>query len=119
MESVQDITRELAFVTLGLVLPQVLGYMAYRWVRKTSMPMKSAVMLIPPIAFYITASLFWRHEAAEIRRQEHYVCGLFGTAEMLSTYLGTLFHLIISAVLFVIYRGLWKRKQVRLQVSAG
>jgi hypothetical protein len=96
MDSLQETIRESAFVTCGLIIPQVLGFAAYRFLRRTRKSLVVLSALLPPISFYIIAYLYWAAAARAVRSEEHYVCGAFGAAASLSTVFGTLIHLSLA-----------------------
>ena len=74
----------------GLVLPQVLGLVGYRWSRHKGIILKLATLLISPVSFFAGAYLFWGLSAKAIRDSGNYVCGAFGAAAVFSTICGTL-----------------------------
>ncbi len=102
--------RLVAIAFFALVLPQVLGLVGYRWTRHRGTLLKLATLLIAPVVFFISAYLFWGQSAQAIRESGGYVCGAFGAAAVSSTMIGTLIHLIIGVILFLVMRFIWKRK---------
>jgi hypothetical protein len=99
-----------AVAFFGLVLPQVLGLVGYRWCRYKGTLLKLATLLIPPVAFFVSAYLFWELSATAIRDSGNYVCGAFGAAAVFSTISGTLINLIIGVILFLVVGFIGKRK---------
>ena len=106
-----------AFVFFGLVLPQVLGLVGYRWSRYKGTLLKLATLLIPPVIFFVSAYLFWGVSAKAIRESGNYVCGAFGAAAVFSTISGTLINLIIGVILFLVVSSIWKRKAAQPQTE--
>jgi hypothetical protein len=109
--------RLLALVFFGLVLPQALGLVGYRWTRHKGTLLKLATLLIAPVVFFISAYLFWGQSAQAIRDSGNYVCGAFGAARVFSTMFGTLFHLIMGVILFLVVSFIWKRKASKPQTE--
>ena len=101
----------------GLVLPQALGLVGYRWTRHKGTLLKLATLLIAPVVFFISAYLFWGQSAQAIRDSGNYVCGAFGAAAVSSTMFGTVIHLIIGIILFLIVSFLWKRTTSKPQTE--
>lgn len=101
----------------ALMLPQVLGFVGYRWTRRQGMFLKLATMLIPPAVFFISAYLFWGLSAKAMRDSGKYVCGAFGAAAAFSTISGTLLHLLLGIILFLVVSSIWKRKASKLQTE--
>ena len=99
-----------AFAFFGLVLPQVLGLAGCRWSRHKGTLLKCVPLLVPPVAFFVSAYLFWGLSAEAIRDSGNYVCGAFGAAAVFSTICGTLINLIIGVMLFLVAGFIWKRK---------
>ena len=99
-----------AVAFFGLVLPQVLGLVGYRWSRHKGTLLKLATLLIPPMVFFGSAYVFWGLSAKAIRDSGNYVCGAFGAAAVFSTVGGTLLNLIIGVILFLVVGFIWKRK---------
>ena len=98
MYSLQEILRETAFVICGLIIPQVLGIAAYRFLRRAKKSLVALSVLFPPVSFYIIADLYWTAAARGIRSEGHYVCGAFGAAAGLFTVFGTLIHLSLAVM---------------------
>lgn len=109
--------RLLAFAFFGLVLPQVLGLVGYRWSRHKGKLLKVATLLIPPVVFFVGAYLFWGLSAEAVRDSGNYVCGAFGAAAVFSTIFGTLINLIIGVILFLCQ--LYMQKREAAQPQAG
>jgi hypothetical protein len=99
----------------GLVLPQVLGLVGYRWSRHKGTLLKLATLLIPSVIFFVSAYIFWGLSAKAIRDSGRYVCGAFGAAAISSTIFGTLINLIIGVSLFLVVSFSWKRKAAQPQ----
>ena len=106
-----------AVAFFGLVLPQVLGLVGYRWSRHKGTLLKLATLLIPPVIFFVSAYIFWGLSAKAIRDSGHYVCGAFGAAAVSSTIFGTLINLIIGVILFLVVRFIWQRKDAQPQTE--
>jgi hypothetical protein len=101
METFVEYSRLSAFVVIGMILPQALGYFAYRSIRSKGKAVAALSVLVPPIFFYMAAYLFWTISANEIRQQGLRVCGAFGAAAGISTVFGTILHLIVAGLAFV------------------
>ena len=100
--------RLLVLAFFGLVLPQALGLVGYRWTRHKGTLLKLATLLIAPVVFFISAYLFWGQSAQAIRDSGGYVCGAFGAAAVSSTMIGTLIHLILGVILLFLVESLAK-----------
>ena len=110
-------SRLLVIGFFALMLPQVLGFVGYRWTRRKGRLLKLATMLIPPAVFCSSAFLFWGLSAKAIRDSGEYVCGAFGAAAAFSTISGTLLHLLLGIILFLVVNFIWKRKASKLQTE--
>ena len=98
---------------LGLILPQALGFLGYRWSRHRGRLLQLATLLIAPVVFFSSAYLYWARSAQALRDSGHYVCGAFGAAAVVSTIGGTLLNLILGVILFLGVSFIWKRKAAR------
>jgi hypothetical protein len=58
----------------GLVLPQVLGFLAFRWTRRQELCLRLPAVLIPPVVFFVTVSVFWTLYAKAIQRIQDATC---------------------------------------------
>jgi hypothetical protein len=117
MDTIIEIVRLSAFVIFGLILPQALGYVSFRWTRRRGLLLSSVSMLVPPLVFFISSDLFWTLSAKSIRDAGLRVCGAFGAAASFATVFGTLIHLCIAGLAFLVLSLLWKRKIRRLQAG--
>jgi hypothetical protein len=118
MESVGEAVHVFLVLAVGLVLPQVLGYLGYRWARNKSASLRTFPFLIPPVVFFASAYVFWEYQAKVVRDEGHRVCGAMGAAASLSTMFGTLFHLVVGAILLTVLNVLWTRKTTRRFITA-
>ena len=109
--------RLVVLAFFGLVLPQALGLVGYRWTRHKGTLLKLATLLIAPVVFFISAYLFWGQSAQAIRDSGNFVCGAFGAAAAFSTMFGTVIHLIIGVILFLTVSFLWKRTTSKPQTE--
>lgn len=98
-----------AVAFFGLVLPQVLGWLGYRWSRHKGGLLKLTSLLIPPVVFFVSAYLFWGLSAKAIRDSGNYVCGAFGAAAVFSMLFGTLLNLILGVIIFWVANHIWKK----------
>jgi hypothetical protein len=98
---------------LGLVLPLTLASLGYRWTRTKPWHVKGITLLIAPLTYYTGATIYWEVQANSIRATGHYVCGAFGAAAVLSTLYGTIIHLVLGAIMFLIVSFVWKRQAMR------
>jgi len=89
-----EAAQVIVFAAVALILPQAVGYMAYRWVGH-----KAVGFLVAPVVFFATAYAYWEYQARAIRAAHHYVCGMMGATATFSTLFGTLFHLLVAAIL--------------------
>ena len=89
-----EAARVIIFAGVAFVLPQAAGYITYRWTGH-----KAVAFLVAPVVFFATAYVYWEYQASAIRAAHHYVCGAFGAASAFATWLGTLFHLLVGAIL--------------------
>ena len=89
-----EAARVVVFAGMALVLPQAAGYITYR-----STGHKAAAFLMAPAVFFATAYTYWEYQARAIRAAHHYVCGMMGATATFSTLFGTLFHLLVGAIL--------------------
>lgn len=105
--------RLLVIAFVALVLPQALGFAGYYWTRQKGTLLKLATLSIPPLVFFSSAYLFWELSAQNIRDSGNYVCGAFGAAAFFSTVYGTLIHLIIGVILFLVVSFIWKKKGIK------
>jgi len=117
MNWVPDAIRLLGIAFFALILPQVLGFLGYRWTRRKGLLLKLATMLIAPAVFFISAHLFWGLSANAIRDSRDYVCGAFGAAAAFSTISGTLLHLMVGVILFLVVSRTWKSKAAPPQAN--
>lgn len=102
MDEIVGIVRLSLIVAFGLILPQILGHIAYTSLRKTQWRFVS--ILAPPLVFLAIADLYWGYQAKSIREAGHYVCGLFGAAASISTAFGTIFHFLIAMIIYIARR---------------
>jgi hypothetical protein len=109
--------RLLTLAFCGLVLPQVLGLVGYRWSRHKGTLLKLATLLIPPVAFFVSAYFFWGLSAKAIRDSGNYVCGAFGAAAVFSMICGSLINLVMGVILFLVVSSIWKRKAAQPQAE--
>ena len=110
--SFATVVRILIIILVGLVLPQLLGFIGYIYTLKKKLIFKIVAILISPVLFFGIATLFWNMQAADIRAAGHYVCGAFGAAAVFSTLFGTLIHLILGIVISLIIYFIWKRRSL-------
>jgi|SRR5215813_8441686 len=103
-----EAARVIIFAAVVLVLPQGVGYVTYRWSGH-----KAVAFLVAPFVFFATAYVYWDYQASAIRAAHHYVCGAFGAAAAFATWLGTLFHLLVGAILCAAV-VIGRRKSARL-----
>lgn len=109
-ETVEEALRISAFVTIGLLLPQALGYAAYRWSWSKAMGFKVLSYLVAPLVYCVSANLYWGHEFAIVQSQGHRVCGAMGMAMGITTTFGTLFHFAAGMIFLLVLGWLWKRR---------
>src|SRR4030042_6790720 len=98
-------------VLFGLILPQALGFLGYRWTKHKGKLFKTLSLLAPPLVFFLSANIYWKLSAKAIRDAGGYVCGAFGAAAVFSTMYGTLINLIIGVMIFFIATISWRRKR--------
>ncbi|MEJ2232742.1 MAG: hypothetical protein P8X67_02340 [Syntrophobacterales bacterium] len=102
-------------IIMGLLLPQALGFLGYRWARRRKKIFKAATLLIAPLLFLLSANVFWRLQAKAIQEAGYYLCGAFGAAAVFSTIYGTLIHMVLGAIMFLVMTFLWKRQDRLLE----
>jgi hypothetical protein len=93
-----ELALVVVFAAVVFVLPQAIGCITYRWAGH-----KPVAFLIAPVIFFAIAYEYWGYQARAIRAAHHYVCGALGAAATFSTWLGTLFHLVVGAILFTAF----------------
>jgi hypothetical protein len=79
------------------IIPQVLGAIVLSrasrgWFRTF------AGILVPAVTFFLISATFFRTQAAQMRSEGVYVCGMFGAMAFITTFGGSLVHLVISAL---------------------
>jgi hypothetical protein len=117
-ETIQEAVRTSAFVGVGLLLPQVLGYVIYRWSWSKAIGFKVLSYLVAPSVYLVSATLYWDHAAAVVQSQGHRVCGAMGMLMGVTTTFGTLFHFVAGAIFLMLLHWLWKRKTPQLKATA-
>jgi hypothetical protein len=113
------VIRLFLVVLLGLVLPQVLGYLGYRWTKNQIIGCKLLPLLIPPLVFFVTARIYWGIIMKAVVDSGGYVCGALGAAAGLSTVFGTLFHFILGIIVFLIVSLFWRMRKNDSRKDAG
>ncbi len=106
--------RLLAVCFFGLILPQGLGWLGFRATRHKRTLVKLLALLIAPVAFFISAFIFWELSAREIRESGNYVCGAFGAAAVFSTLGGMLLSLVLGVFVFLVTNHIWKKKAAQV-----
>ena len=109
-EAVEEVVRISAFVAIGLLLPQAVGYAAYRWSWSKALGFKVLSCLVAPLVYCMSANLYWEHEAAVVRSEGHRVCGAMGMLMGITMTFGTLFHFAAGMIFLLVLRWLWKRR---------
>lgn len=109
----EEAIRTTAFVAVGLLLPQALAYAAYRWSRSQAVGFKVLCYLVAPSVYWVSANLYWDHEAAVVQSHGHRVCGAMGMAMAITTSFGTFFHFAAGVIFLLLLSWLWKRKALR------
>lgn len=104
--------REVVTIFIGLLFPQLMGFLGFRWIRtRESKVLKFLFLLIPPLSFFIIAYFYWGNAAKEIAKAGQRVCGMFYMMSSFSILAGTTLHLSLSIILFFILSKIWKRRQ--------
>lgn len=103
MDEIVAIVRLSLILAFGLVLPQILGHIAY-WISAKKTQWSFVSILVPPLMFFAVADLYWGYQAKSIREAGLYVCGMFGAAASISTALGTIFHFLIATIIYIVRR---------------
>jgi hypothetical protein len=106
------VVRILIIILVGLVLPQLLGFIGYIYTLKRKLIFKIVALLFSPVLYFGIATLFWNMQAANIRAKGHYACGALGAAASFSILYGTLMHLILSIIISLITYYIWKRRSI-------
>jgi hypothetical protein len=80
---------------VAVVLPQAVGALVLRkasrgWARTL------VGVVLPAVTFFLISGAFFRSEAAQLRSEGVYVCGMFGAMAFITTFGGSLVHLGIS-----------------------
>ncbi len=91
--------RYIEIVILALILPQALGLFGLYRSRGKRRIVKAIAVLIGPLTYFITASIYWEVQARAIIASRYRPCGVFGASAVLSTMFGTLIHFILSAII--------------------
>ncbi len=92
-------------VVIGLLLPQFLGYLALRTIRKRkSMMWISLTVLVPPLLYLFISHNYWAYMAHLIEKSGDRACGAFGWAAVATTGTGTILNLLIAIPLQIYFR---------------
>ncbi len=79
------------------VIPQALG--AFVLSRASRGWIRTLVgTLLPAVTFFLISAFFFRTQAAQLRSEGVYACGMFGAMALITTFGGSLVHLMISAL---------------------
>ena len=106
-------------IFLGLILPQSLGVVAYRYTKQKNIYIKVTTIIIAPVCFFLIAFLFWGNKASGLREAGNYVCGAFGAAAVYSTIIGTVINLGVAIILFFSLNYYWRKKTVTSEQTVG
>jgi len=104
--------RTIATILIGLLFPQLMGFFGFQWVRtRKNKVLKLLFLFVPPLSFFIIAYFYWGNAAKEIAKAGQRACGMFAAMSFFSTLAGTLLHLSLSIILFLVLNKIWKRRQ--------
>src|SRR4029078_6795452 len=87
--------------------PQVVGEIVVSRAR-TKWFRTIAGILLPAMTFFVISAVFFRTQAAQLRSEGQYVCGMFGAMAFVATVGGSLLHLVLSAFVVGADAGLRK-----------
>ena len=98
-------------ILAGLIMPQVMGLVALRAVRRGRLLEKFSTVLIQPVAYFLIAYVYWSVQAHEIRAAGNYVCGVFGAVALFWTLWGIAIHFLIACLVFLALERPWRRQR--------
>jgi len=95
-----EIVRLAAIIGCGLLLPQAIGIVLFLVSgRKGLRFLRVLAPLVAAGVFFAIAYAYWQYEAACLRAEGQYVCGMFGFSAVCTTFGGAFFHLLAGVAL--------------------